>query len=597
KVVRLWDTTTGAPKQRLSGHKGVIRSITFSPDGALLASGDDDETIRLWSTRTGTLARKLTSSKAVWMSLAFSPDGKRLAAANNWTDNLQVWDPRTGIEDRSLTGHSAGVEAVAFSPDGRRLASGGRDNTVRLWDGPSGKPIATLVALPPTPRDGGKPISIGAKSLASDEYLVVTPAGYYAGSPASDRFVRFRLGTDSFPAECFRPHFFDADLVAQALAGKALPPLPNLKGPYPPQVTITSRGDGAHPRGDTLDVTLVATDDTGVTEVALFVDGARVATKPTVVADKLLVAGAKPILPGDKRVPEAHTASRTFTARVPLPAGGGANNIEAIVFDRDGLQSPRDEILLSRDPTARPAGKLLGLCVGVSEYADSGVRDLKYADADARALGSALKEQRGIYTSADVQSLVNEQATRTNVRSALEGLVKRATKADTVVVFLSGHGWRSVDRGFYFATHELEPRRIEDTALPWSDVLNQLTRLSEQSRRVVLLLDACYSGSAASNEELVNAVVSAKVGVVVFASSTRSEVSIESPELMHGVFTKALLEGISGAATPSDEKQVSILDFLAYVVRRVKELTNDRQHPYIPFFQELDPGDALVTTR
>ena len=58
---------------------------------------------------------------------------------------MRLWDGTTGLPIATLEGHSGYVNALSFSPDGSRLASSGsRDETVRLWYGTTGLPIATL---------------------------------------------------------------------------------------------------------------------------------------------------------------------------------------------------------------------------------------------------------------------------------------------------------------------------------------------------------------------------------------------------------------------------------------------------------------------
>jgi WD40 repeat protein len=65
-------------------------------------------------------------------SVAFSPDGKLLASGSE-DDTVKLWDVASGRELQTLRGHAGNVSSVAFSPDGKLLASGSSDGIIRLW--------------------------------------------------------------------------------------------------------------------------------------------------------------------------------------------------------------------------------------------------------------------------------------------------------------------------------------------------------------------------------------------------------------------------------------------------------------------------------
>src|SRR6185295_12445532 len=90
----LLDSVRSHPQVRqfLSGHSSGVKSIAFSPDGRMLASGSADSTIILWD---------VTASQPI---------------------------------GQPLTGHTGSILSIAFSPDGKTLASGSDDKSIILWD-------------------------------------------------------------------------------------------------------------------------------------------------------------------------------------------------------------------------------------------------------------------------------------------------------------------------------------------------------------------------------------------------------------------------------------------------------------------------------
>jgi WD40 repeat protein/tRNA A-37 threonylcarbamoyl transferase component Bud32 len=131
----------------LKGHGSMVHAIAISPDGQLVASGSNDNTVKLWQIATGKLVRTLggwfSGHSSMVNAIAFSPDGD-LLATGSWDDTIKLWQVSTGKELYTLTGHSNWVNSVAFSPDGQLLVSGSADCTIKLWLVSTGAEIGTF---------------------------------------------------------------------------------------------------------------------------------------------------------------------------------------------------------------------------------------------------------------------------------------------------------------------------------------------------------------------------------------------------------------------------------------------------------------------
>jgi WD40 repeat protein len=87
--------------------------------------------------------RFLDDARAVAEFAAFSPDGRRVLACSA-DETIRLWDGESGRLIRRVERHGGHLLSVAFSPEGRRALSGGQDRVVRLWDLDSGALVREL---------------------------------------------------------------------------------------------------------------------------------------------------------------------------------------------------------------------------------------------------------------------------------------------------------------------------------------------------------------------------------------------------------------------------------------------------------------------
>ncbi len=141
--IHLWQVADRKNLLIFKGHKGVVWTVAFSPDGQTLASGGDDGLIKLWNVQTGDCLKTLDKHTGIVWSVSFSPDGQTLASGSQ--DSLIcLWDVRLGKCLKVLHGHNSWVCSVRFNPDGSILASGSNDCDIRLWDVSTGICIKIL---------------------------------------------------------------------------------------------------------------------------------------------------------------------------------------------------------------------------------------------------------------------------------------------------------------------------------------------------------------------------------------------------------------------------------------------------------------------
>jgi WD40 repeat protein len=139
-ILQLWDLEDEKLIRGLEGYQGEVLDLAFSPDGKTLAAifGYPDYAIQLWKVPEGERLFSIEGHEWTYefSQVVFSPDGQTLASVSKNEDGwdlgkVELW--RAGDGERLYQLDIAGVMRVAFSKDGYTLATGCYDHTVRLW--------------------------------------------------------------------------------------------------------------------------------------------------------------------------------------------------------------------------------------------------------------------------------------------------------------------------------------------------------------------------------------------------------------------------------------------------------------------------------
>jgi tetratricopeptide (TPR) repeat protein len=266
------------------------------------------------------------------------------------------------------------------------------------------------------------------------------------------------------------------------------------------------------------------------------------------------------------------------------------------------------ETLASAAATAAAAapagGQSYALLIGVSKYQRLPQEQwLKFADADATLFEKhVLSPRGGALPPENVIKLTDDKATTAALRNAFQTFLKgRATKKDTVLILIAGHGTVETpgSKGAYILTHDSDPQDLAGTALPMAEVQTLVNDELSKVGRVAVFVDVCRAGNIGSiKSTAVNGVVE-KLGeaegeILGIMASRPKELSYEGDQFGggHGAFSYYLLKALEGAADKNGDGKVDVNELINYVQAEVPKATNDKQHPRE--FGSMDNAVALA---
>jgi WD40 repeat protein len=600
----VWDTGSSSPLFKVeSTVRDRLCGPVFSPDSRLLASVDHESKVSVWDAHTGK-ALGTIAPDWVW-TFSFSADSTRLLVGGAETATLYArfngqllktlrgghaqtwltaslmnqdgtaafsagsdgtfrrWDLETGKVAASFTGHRGAIDRIALSKDETRVVSQAEDATIRVWNAKTGSLLYSAIIQP------------------NREFLAWTPEGYYSGSERLAReLVYVQTGDDVTSIDQYNELLYRPDLVATKAKDGELPDaaraatLPKIlaKDGMPPIVEILEPASGDLTARDVTLKLRVKGRSGGIGKIVISLDG-----MPVVLSEAgrgLTVVQSSDTEQAGARlgeVMEAHISLR-----------GGRNVVEASATNSAGsIESGKASRQYRVPQGLEGKPRLVLLLVAVTRYRDGALR-LMYPVDDARAFKEViLKSASALYQDVSVIELFDNDVTRPGLDQAFDKAGGIAGSQDTFILYFAGHGIADDQDGeYYFLPVDFrynDRSSILEQGISKKEILDNLLKV--KAEKSILFFDTCNSGSVLSTpasrgltEKTAVDRLKRAIGRAMIVASSDTQVALEGYK-GHGVFTYALVDGISGKADGDRNGYVSVKELSAYVENAVPELT------------------------
>jgi formylglycine-generating enzyme required for sulfatase activity len=246
------------------------------------------------------------------------------------------------------------------------------------------------------------------------------------------------------------------------------------------------------------------------------------------------------------------------------------------------------------------AGKRWAICIGINDYEDKAIIDLKKARNDARELGKVLKEygqfDRVYVMTDDLNPRDEDYPKLMNIKRKLDFLKGFIDPEDLVLFSFSGHGIaNSAGEGFLVMADSYR-QNFQGSSLKVKEIIEWLKEV--KVKKSLLLMDACREQFIESKAINLNGLkaerfLKAEVGAV-FYSTKSGWFSYEDANGNFGVFTRYVIDGLKGEADSNkiagnEDSIITFSELASYVEESVSNWAlneGKRQRPYTKIFGE-----------
>ena len=582
--IGLWDMRAGKmvrefDPEKITAHFDVT-GMAFSPgNGTLLVTGlDPMERVyarALLDTGTGAIIWKHTDPAGGSGNLAYfyrsevSPDGKT-ALTSRSDGYLCLLELASGRILRELEGGFAGLGggSYAFSPDSLRIYGSQSTGEIKIWETRTGEHLARIM------------------EFTGNEWLSMTPEGYYAASEQAGQYLNVRVGLHVQGVDQYYEVFYRPDLVANNLkhddaAPAGVPePKKNLLQVAalgtPPRVLFRSPANKATVSKREIEVAVAVIDaGGGIGKVEWKINGITVGITED-AGRGIAIAGAGEKAAGKK-------AANRVSLKQLLTLSPGENVIQVIASNatHEITSVPALLYLTCRDEISA-APSLYLLTVGINKYRDGSLR-LAYSVPDAQSVSKALDARsRAIFEKIIIEQVFDEKATMEGIQAAFEKIIRQVQTQDVFVFFVAGHGVAQAGR-FHLLPYDFRYRNensIRNKGITQDQIQKWLASIP--ARKSLILMDTCNSGAFTQTEAKQRGIaektainrLTRATGRAIIVASKDDQVAMEGYK-GHGVFTYVLLNAFKEAdqAFGNRDGQTSIFELASYIDAHVPAIS------------------------
>lgn len=520
--VRVVEASSGAVVRSAAVTGATLTDARFGIDETEFYTADSRGAVARWRVDADTAADQFDGASGGIAGLAVETSGTSVAAVEQ-EKNLLIWDTRSPGSPLVIEAHPGPIEGVAFDADPDRVITFGEDGVTRIWSRTDGSLIIQLIST-------------------ENGWAVVDKDGRFDGSSRALSNLAWVGETLELPIDNFTDNLYEPDLLEKKRLGvgqflapgvpnwdEGILPPPTATVDLPPQIKLDALTE--------IDVKVTVKDEGGgINGFFLFHNTKLVSSDRIVSQDE----------------DEASDGLKTITATYRLRPIAGQNLFHTNAVSSEAILGATNLVTVTvQAPPREPV--LHVLTVAINDYLDPQL-NLNYALPDARGIQQIMEAEYGqIFGEVRLYEVFDDKATRRGMQQALAALQDTAPE-DVVVVYYAGHG-EATDKDFYFVTYEFElpltHNRLERRALSAGALRKSIENIG--ARRVIMLIDACKSGTAVAGfqdqmDRRVIRKLGQSVGLHIVSATAKEQFAVEHAELGHGVFTYALIEAMAGKA-------------------------------------------------